>query len=278
MADLTCVTVCMGRLAFLRQTLGALAAQQGTRCILVDWSCPDHSGEWAALHHPYVNVLRLSGHATINVAAARNAGATLVETPWLGFVDADIVLDPTFAATLLPQLQRGCFYRPTPERIGLSGTFLCRHEDFVRAGGFDEVRRCYGDDDYDLYDALRFVGVKQAYYPAALVRHLDHGHELRTARFEFTDHKLGVLINRIYRVVKWELARSRGTALERAERQELYSNLYMRVPGEVPRDPGSGGFPLAGVVAFAENEVRRHLSGRADGGTDQRIRAAILKP
>jgi GT2 family glycosyltransferase len=278
MAQLSFVTVCMGRLAFLRQTLGAMAAQPGAQCILVDWSCPDQCGDWAEQNHPGVRVLRLGGHTTINVAAARNAGAAEAQSEWIGFVDADVVLDAAFCATLVPQLQSGHFYRPAPERIGLSGTFLCLRADFLRAGSFDEVRRCYGDDDYDLYDALRFAGVQQAYYPAALVRHIDHGHELRTQRFAFTDHKLGVLINRIYRVVKWEVARLRGATLERVEREELYDQLWTRVPALVPRDSATGGFPLDGVLAFAEGEVRRLHGGQAVGGTEQRLRTAILKP
>jgi hypothetical protein len=276
MTQLSFVTVCMGRLAFLRQTLGAMAAQRAAQCILVDWSCRDQCGAWAEQNHPGVRVLRRPGHATINVAAARNAGAAEAQTAWLGFVDADVVLEGNFCATLLPQLQAGHFYRPAPERIGLSGTFLCGRDDFQRAGGFDEMRRCYGDDDYDLYDALRFAGVTQSYYPAALVRHIDHDHELRTQRFPFSDHKLGVLLNRIYRVVKWEVARLRAAALEGEEREKLYDGLWNKVPAHVPRDAASGGFPLDGVLAFAEAEVQR--LGRADGETKQRLRTAILKP
>src|SRR5438105_1454304 len=152
MPQLTFVTVCMGRLAFLRQTLGRMAGQAESQCILVDYSCPARAGDWAEKTHPAVRVLRLPGHVTFSITAARNAGARLVQTPWICFVDCDVALDAAFAATLLPGLQPGHFYRPRPQRTGTIGTWLVGAADFHRAGGFDEALRCYGEDDYDAFD------------------------------------------------------------------------------------------------------------------------------
>src|SRR5438128_5771015 len=104
MPQLTFVTVCMGRVAFLKQTLGRMIGQLDSACILVDYSCPERAGDWAEQAHPSVQVLRLPGHTTINIGAARNAGARLVKTPWICFVDCVVVLGAAFTATLLPRL------------------------------------------------------------------------------------------------------------------------------------------------------------------------------
>jgi hypothetical protein len=277
MAQLTFVTVCMGRLAFLRQTLGRMAAQPDCATVLVDYSCPEHSGDWAEANVPAVRVVRVPGRSTISVSAARNAGAAVVTTPWICFVDADIVLNPAFAPTVLPQVRPGTFYRPHPERMGVVGTFLVTREDFARAGGYDEVLRCYGEDDYDLYDALRFAGVHQRRYPSALVTHLDHGHDLRTARHEFTEHRLGVVINRLYRVVKWELARTRGAALSADARAGLYAEMFATVPGALTPDSTAGVYDLAALLDFAAGQL--HRRGAAAGpDTRARLRQALVVP
>ena len=47
MADLCFVTTCMGRLAALRQTLGPMLDQaEGSRIVVVDYTCPDGAGDW----------------------------------------------------------------------------------------------------------------------------------------------------------------------------------------------------------------------------------------
>ncbi len=277
MAQLTFVTVCMGRLAFLKQTLGHMAAQPDCETVLVDYSCPEHSGDWAEANLPAVRVLRIPGRTTISVTTARNAGAAVVDTPWICFVDADIVLDPAFAATVLPQVRPGNFYRPDPERMGVSGTFLVARADFARAGGYDEALRSYGDDDYDVYDALKFAGVRQRRYPSALVTHLDHGHDLRTGRFEFTQHKAGVAINRLYRVVKWELARARGVALSAQERSRLYGELFDAVPTALTPDEASGGYALEALLDLAQEQLGR-LGAPGGAEARQRLRRSILRP
>ncbi|MCI0457300.1 MAG: galactosyltransferase-related protein [Gemmataceae bacterium] len=276
MMQLTFVTVCMGRLAFLKQTLGHMVAQPDSRTILVDYSCPEQSGDWAEANFPAVRVVRIPGRTTISVTAARNAGSAVVDSPWICFVDSDIILNPAFAATVTPQVRPGNFYRPYPERGGISGTFLVARADFARAGGYDEELRSYGDDDYDLYDALRFAGVRQRRYPSVLVDHIDHGHDLRTGRFEFTEHRVGVVINRLYRVVKWELARARGAALSPDERAALYEECFGTVPLALTPNEG-GAYSAEGLVDFAEGQLRG-LGVAVGPEARERLRQAILHP
>src|SRR5262249_30464906 len=87
MAQLTFVTVCMGRLSFLRQTLGRMVGQPDCATVVVDYSCPEASGDWAEANHPEARVVRVPGRRTLSVTAARNAGAAVADTPWLCFVD-----------------------------------------------------------------------------------------------------------------------------------------------------------------------------------------------
>ena len=46
MAEICIITTCMGRLAHLRQSLPSFTAQPDTSVVVVDYSCPERSGEW----------------------------------------------------------------------------------------------------------------------------------------------------------------------------------------------------------------------------------------
>ena len=109
---LTFVTTCMGRLRFLRETLPLLAAQPAAACVVVDYGCPDHCGDWVQANLPQVKVVRWPAASTFHAAHARNLGAAaagtldvnsqnyafgfLTLTPWsirLSDRDADQVAD-----------------------------------------------------------------------------------------------------------------------------------------------------------------------------------------
>ena len=276
MPQLSFVTICMARLSFLKQTLPHMIAQPGCEVIVVDYSCPENTGDWVEANHPQVRVLRMPGHTTVNVTRARNAGAAIVQAPWICFIDADIVLDPAFATTVLPQVKPGHFYRAHPQSTGIVGTFIVSRDDFEKSGGYDEVFRTYGDDDYDMYDNLRFLGVTEGRYPAQLVRHLPHGHDRRTENFEFRDHLKGVLVNRCYRIVKWELAKTRGKAFDPQERQTLYEELFAAAPSALI--PNAGGYPMDAMIDFIAQEIAARGGPALSARARERTSKAILKP
>jgi len=225
MAALCFVTTCMGRLAALRQTLGPMLDQPGVSCVVVDYSCPDGAGEWVEANHPATRVVRVPGQTRWNASAARNIGARHVDAPWIGFVDSDVVLDPGFSAALLSALKPGGFYRAWSDDRGLGGTFACARADFERVGGYDEMYRCWGEEDNDLYDALEFVGVEPRPLPPSLLRHLAHGDLERTRFYAVADRLLGHAINRVYRIVKWDTARLRRELLTLDMRRALYDKI-----------------------------------------------------
>jgi glycosyltransferase involved in cell wall biosynthesis len=225
MARICFITTCMGRLASLRLTLARMVTQADSRCVLVDYSCPQRCGDWAAAAFPQVRVVREADQTTFSICRARNLGARAADTPWLCFCDADILLEPSFAAAVLPLLRPGHSYHPDVlDDTGLWGTFLCAREDFERVGGYDEVYQGWGENDVDFYDALKLSGVRPLTFPSALLRHLAHGEEDRVRYYNTADRRLSFSINRFYRTVKFDLMRLSpgGTALPRDVRERLY--------------------------------------------------------
>lgn len=259
---LTFVTTCMGRLDLLRRTLGRMVGQPGGSCVVVDYSCPERSGEWVEAHYPQAKVVRVPGQTRFHLAAARNFGAQAAETPWLVFVDADVLLDPGFAGALAPCLAPGGYYRAAADDAGLGGTFACARDDFARVGGFDEVYRGWGEEDNDLYDALAFAGLEARPLPPGRLSHLPHPEEARSANYEITDRALGHAVNRVYRLLKWDTARLRREWLTYETRRAIYEKVSEVVtaslgqgrPGDlaVRMPPGivPGGWSLARTMTY----------------------------
>ena len=124
MSDLCFITTCMGRLVPLEQSLPATLRQAGS-CFVVDYSCPQHSGDWVETRYPAARVIRVPDQASFCASAARNAGARHADAPWICFVDSDVVLAPEFSDVVAPMLAPGGYYRAFSSDRGLGGTFVC---------------------------------------------------------------------------------------------------------------------------------------------------------
>jgi hypothetical protein len=163
-------------------------------------------------------------------------GARHADAKWIAFVDSDVVLEPGFAAEVRRLVAPGGFYRCRSDDPGLGGTFVCARSDFERVGGHDEVYPCWGEEDNDLFDAFEFFGLERRPYPAELVRHLARDDATRTPYYPVGDKVLGHAINRVYRLVKWDIAR-----LNRAPPDlELRGALYEKVAEKVRASVASG--------------------------------------
>ena len=222
MAQLGFVTSCMGRLDDLRRSLESRVCQPGCPCVVVDYSCPERAGDWVEANFPQVTVVRRVGMTEFNRSAARNAGAEASDASWICFVDADVRLDPGFAEVMLPRLAEGYFYRPESAEVGVEATCICSLADFRKVGGYDEVYRGWGEEDNDLYDALRFAGVVQARFPGSLLHHFPHDDDRRTQFSPFPDRLVNHAINRVYRILKWDTAGMWRRPLPPADRSRLY--------------------------------------------------------
>ena len=231
MATITFVTTCMGRLEFLKQTLPAVVAQRDAAVVVVDYSCPQRCGLWVESMFPQATVVRIEGQERFNLAHARNAGAEACQTPWLGFLDADVLLAPAFSETVLPTLTLGYFYQavPMPRDWHLLGTVLCSARDFQTAGKYDEVMRGWGGEDRDLYQRLSLHGIQAESFPGALVRHLDHGDALRVQNYEVKHKPVSQTINRFYMAAKSELMRVNAGPLSLELRRHLYEQVAQQV-------------------------------------------------
>ncbi len=229
-AMLSFVTTCMGRLAFLRQTLPRLVAQPNATCIVVDYSCPEHCGDWIASAFPQVHVVRVPGESCYNRARARNAGLRAVRTPWVCGIDCDILVAPHFVDALSPVLRPGRYYRPSPRQdLGLWGTFVAERQAIEKTGGFDEVFQGWGDEDVDFFTSLEFAGVQLADFPARLLDHLPHDDQLRMQYHNNQERWINGSINKLYRFIKWDLMRLTGRPVPLAFRTRIYQDVTRQV-------------------------------------------------
>ena len=256
MTTLCIVTYCMGRLAHLKQSLGAMAAQRGCSCVLVDWSCPERCGDWAEVSYPQVKVVRVPGKTHYSAAGARNTAARAADAPWICFMDADVVPDPRFAGEVIPRLVTGHSVHALPQVTGTIGTYILARETFGRTPGYDEVLRFYGDEDYDMIDCLRYLGVPRASFPAALLRPIDHSNDMRVQNFPCQVLRQGTAVNRVYRVLKWVLAAARGAFVTPDECRQLYDELEPEVPAIMQREG------LADTGKWRWEPFARHIAGQ----------------
>lgn len=248
---LTFVTTCRGRLAHLRRSLPTFVAQPDAEVVVVDYDCPERSGEWVELSFPQVKVVRVSDRPRFELSRARNLGAAAATSPWLCFVDADIELRPDFVARVRPLLEPGCFYQAKPRTIETWGTSISARADFERVGGYDEVLQGWGKDDDDYYARLVLAGGRHAAFPGELLAPISHGDAERVESYELKDRWLSESINFVYCRAKHDLELLRREPLALALRRRLYEE----VRAAVLRGREAEG-PLEIRIPFLQQETR----------------------
>ena len=226
MPQLSYITTCKGRLSHLQQTLPRVAQQPNVECIVVDYGCPEQCGDWVAANYPGVKVVRVGPTQTFNASRARNAGAAVATAPWLGFFDADILLEPDFSVRVMPELKPGNFYRAHPVTYQTWGSIICQRDDFSRVGGYDECYSGWGGEDDDLVRFLLLQNVQQVGFPAKLLSEIGHSDEMRTQFCEIEDRWLQSRINQLYLAAKTDLFLMRKVNLSTEESAALYKSVY----------------------------------------------------
>ncbi|MBK8742615.1 MAG: glycosyltransferase family 2 protein [Betaproteobacteria bacterium] len=247
---LTFVTTCMGRLRFLRETLPLLAAQPATACVVVDYGCPDHCGDWVQAHLPQVKVVRWPAASTFHAAHARNLGAAAAVTEVLCLIDGDIRVDPDFAPAILAQFDPRCYYLAEPLAGDISGTVVCARAAFAFAEGYDEACTGWGGEDLDLYDRLEFHGIRRAGFPARLLAALPHPDAERTAHSADADKEVSNSINLLYSHIKLDLMRLSGSRLPAGFRAGLHAQVRDAYAASV-----KAGGPARIDVPYAEGTI-----------------------
>lgn len=141
----------MGRLEHLTITLPVSLSHEDAEVILVDYSCPEHAGDWAEESFPAevksgkLKVYRVlnrveycTSHAK-NVAHVRAGGAILVNADADNFIDVDYL---KVCADLFSSPEVQLVY-PEPwnsltASCGMFGRIAMRRSAFHALGGYDE--------------------------------------------------------------------------------------------------------------------------------------------
>jgi hypothetical protein len=193
MIDLWIVVTCMGRRAFLEQTIASIRApgEMQPRYCLVDFSCPDRAGDWLEAKYPddirsgATIVVRVEGQEFFHKTAALNRGArAAIErgARHLCFADADTMFAPGALAAIAARAGGPRFLIASGDpQTGasvpsLTGVLVVASDDFARAGGYDEAFQDWGSEDIELRLRLHLrLGLEPVNLPAGLVWPLKHG-------------------------------------------------------------------------------------------------------
>lgn len=251
MAFITLITTCRGRLAHLKETLPTFASQADAEVVVVDYSCPDGTGDWVEGAFPGVRVVREPDRPRFELARARNLGAAAATSPWLCFIDADMRVAPDFSARLRSVLTPGHYYQARPRTIETWGTAICARADFERAGGYDEVLQGWGKEDDDFYARLVLSGVTYATFPGELVKGMSHDDGARVAHYDVKDRWVNESVNHVYCRAKLDLMLLRREPVPLEVRTRLYAQVRTAV-----LDGRKTGKPLQITVPFMTQHTR----------------------
>ncbi len=83
-----------------------MVGQGANEVIVVDYSCPQGTGEFVREYFPAVRVVSVTGEEHFSNWKARNAGASIASSDVLVFVDADTLLAEGAIAWLSENLPR----------------------------------------------------------------------------------------------------------------------------------------------------------------------------
>jgi glycosyltransferase involved in cell wall biosynthesis len=165
------ITTCKSRLEHLRQSLPKMLTQNCKEVIVVDYSCPQGTGEFVTDHFPSVRVVSVPGETHFSNWKARNAGAAAATGDVLVFADADTILADGAIDWLdanLPERTYGFFPSQTSRSFNRGGPRLAANQlrgfhviprgAFERLGGYDEVLQGYAAGaDTDLEERLGMI-------------------------------------------------------------------------------------------------------------------------
>jgi len=220
------VTTCKGRLHHVKETLPLLSKQAEKEIILVDYSCPQNTAEWVAENYKYVNLIKVQSNG-FNISHARNQGAKKVNSDFICFIDADVIIKPGFVSWLNENLNPYCFYSPSnnlDKNYELWGTVVLPTHSYKHIQGYDENFSGWGGEDDDLYYRLKSSGLTPVGIPPHFLEAIKHDDEERVLFHEIKDRNFQHHINRFYSTAKKQVMtfyRSEGE-LPAEIRKKLY--------------------------------------------------------
>jgi hypothetical protein len=177
-----------------------------------------------------VQVVRVDDAQKWHMARARNAGAAVAQTEWLGFFDADVVLPQEFFAGVLPRLKAGHFFLTDSKNRNSWGSCLVERRAFEAVGGYDEAMTGYGGEDNDFYDSLsRRQGARADQYSSDGVCVLSHPDAMRLKYLDAANRDREVRIAYLYRTIKFDFFQVTGTIPDLEDRRALLKSATQMV-------------------------------------------------
>ena len=269
---LSIVTCCKGRLQYLKQALPTFVAQPESEVVVVDYDCPDKTGEWVASHFPDVRLATVTDAPHFNLSRARNIGAAQARAPWLVICDADDLLAPSFSSDLLRLTASGTYQRTlrnTPWGIKQQCVPLaCETATFRSVGGYDDALRGWGIEDLEFIDRLRRAGVREVLGSATVAETLLQS-RAESRRYYEHDVEISVVINHYYWKIKQRYFETAGRWFSDQQRYATYNSVERAVLGSVDDPEATFDISVASTTApwsarLRASDVRTFLKQQSD--------------
>jgi predicted glycosyltransferase involved in capsule biosynthesis len=200
MDDVAVVVTCKGRLAHLQLTAPLLfGAFPPSQYYLVDWGCPERSGEWLRKSFPEAKVIRTEAPGFEKTRAANLGAKHAIKDGfrYLLFLDADTLVQGPALGWLLSRRAPDRFLilpgrdHHEVEFRALVGVMLVPSQAFVEVGGYDtSFGATYGHEDLDLRLRLHFsalMGFEMMPLPLIqnkFIQAIEHSDDLRVRYYQ----------------------------------------------------------------------------------------------
>lgn len=185
--EITICTTCMNRNQFLNRALLTWLGGGFHEIIITDWSSEkpvseslDEIRSKIMNYREGVRVVEVPGQTTFNCTGSRNMAARFCRTPFIWFVDSDVMIN--LKRLRLFQPTWNSFFHGTLFRTGAptTGTCLVHRLYFKQIGGYSERITTLPGEDLDLYKRLKGVGLHRKHFPFGSLKHIPHPYYLRT--------------------------------------------------------------------------------------------------
>lgn len=183
MSSISVITTCMGRKGHLELTIPTLYTQPDEH-IVVDWSCPQKSGDWIRATYPLIKVVNVPNQEFFNLCKARNTGAEAATSEWLCFIDADTIVTPSFIKIIKSHLKDDVCI--TQRNGSLSGFMVCTKEAWSKVRYNDAMDAGWGGDDDEFLVGLKVLGV-QEYHIEGYMGSIEHTNYMRSFHSRIKD-------------------------------------------------------------------------------------------
>lgn len=237
MPSISIITVCKGRLSHLKESLPSFLNQPDCEVIVVDYDCPERSGEFVEENYPAAKVVKVENRPYFNNWAARNHGGAAATGTIVAFLDADIIVGEGFCDWIKENIgpnhlgkMPGAMAQTThrDEKLSeasnkLEGVQVMHREKFELLDGYDDLLQGWGaGGDMDMADRLNFHGVEVIFMPEALIaRSIQHPMEERTKFHQNKSTAHSHLVGILYRKSKISLMRLFNKEMALDDRKRL---------------------------------------------------------